>query len=65
MGKLRIRKAVSKRFKVTKTGKVLHGQQNRSHLKTNKTKRALRRLKTPAELAKPFAKKVKIMLGEA
>lgn len=62
--KHKIRKAVSRRFKVTKTGKVMFSHQMRGHLKTNKTKRNLRRGKEPGELSKPFAKKVKRMLAK-
>ena len=61
--KLKIKKSVSRRFKVTKTGKVMFAHQNRGHLKLNKSKRNIRRGKEPGQLSKPFAKKVKKQLG--
>ena len=63
--KQKIRGSVSKRFKVTKTGKVMHGHQYNGHLKFGKSKSRLRRLKEPGELKGEFAKKVKRMLGVA
>jgi large subunit ribosomal protein L35 len=62
--KKKVKKAVSRRFKITKTGKVMFSHQNRGHLKTNKSKRNLRRGKEPGVLHKSFAKRVKVMMGE-
>jgi len=64
MGKMKIKKSVAKRFKVTKTGKVLFGHQYGSHLKLNKSKARIRRQKEIGVLKGKFAKKVKKMLGE-
>lgn len=61
--KSRTRKSAAKRFKVTKTGKVLHRSQNLRHLRTVKGKRNQRRLKVMKELGGKFASKVKKMLG--
>lgn len=55
---------MSRRFKVTKTGKVMFSHQNRGHLKVNKTKKNLRAGKKPGVLHKSFAKKIKKMLNE-
>lgn len=63
--KLKIRKSVSRRFKVTKKGKVLRGSHYLSHLRSKKSKRALRRMKEQKKLTGKFAKKVKKMLGKA
>ena len=63
--KQKVRKSAAKRFKVTKTGKVMFGHQYSSHLKLHKSKRRLRRQKEPAVLVGKFAKKVKRMLGVA
>jgi ribosomal protein L35 len=63
--KIKIKKSVSRRFKVTKTGKVMFAHQNRGHLKANKTKRNLRRGKEPGVLEGSFSKRIKVMLGEA
>lgn len=65
MPKKKIKKSVSKRFKVTKTGKVLFSHQYKSHLKINKSKSRLRRQKEPGVLTGKFAKKIKQLLGEA
>jgi ribosomal protein L35 len=48
--KKKITKSVSKRFKVTKTGKVMFEHQYGSHKKLNKSKRRLRRIKEPGQL---------------
>lgn len=61
--KKKIKKSVSKRFKVTKRGKVLFSHQYQSHLKTKKSKRRRRRQKEPGVLKGTFAKKIKKMLG--
>lgn len=63
MPKKKIKDSVSKRFKVTKTGKVMFAHQNNGHLKTAKSNRAIRRHNVAGELAPMFAKKVKKMLG--
>jgi large subunit ribosomal protein L35 len=65
MGKVKVRQSANRRFKVTKTGKVLFGHQFGSHLKLHKSKRRLRRQKEPGILTGAFAKKVKRMLGVA
>jgi large subunit ribosomal protein L35 len=64
MGKKKIKKSVAKRFKVTKTGKVLFVHQYGSHLKLNKSRARIRRQKEIGVLKGRFAKKVKKMLGE-
>lgn len=65
MPKKKIKKSVSKRFKITKTGKVLFSHQYKSHLKMHKSKSRLRRQKEMGVLEGEFAKKIKKMLGEA
>jgi ribosomal protein L35 len=63
--KQKIRDSVSKRFKVTKTGKVMFAHQYGSHKKFNKSKSRIRRQKEPGQLKGAFAKKIKQMLGVA
>jgi large subunit ribosomal protein L35 len=63
--KKKVRKSVSKRFKVTKTGKVLFAHQYASHKKLHKSKSRIRRQKEPGQLEGEFAKKIKQMLGYA
>ncbi len=62
--KIKTRKSVAKRFKITKGGKVIRrGAQNR-HLKANRTKRNARRGKVPREITTKMAKKIKLMLAK-
>ncbi len=63
--KQKVRKSAAKRFKVTKTGKVMFGHQFGGHLKLHKSKRRLRRQKEPGVLVGKFAKRVRRMLGVA
>ena len=63
--KIKVRSSVAKRFKITKTGKVMHGHQYNGHLKFGKSKSRLRRLKEPGQLTGEFAKKIKKLLGAA
>jgi large subunit ribosomal protein L35 len=62
--KKKIKSSVSKRFRVTKNGKVLFGHQYGSHKKLSKSKARQRRTKEIGHLSGEFAKKVKQMLGE-
>ena len=61
--KKKIKRSVLRRFKVTKTGKVMFSHQYKSHLKMSKSGSRKRRQKEPGVLAKGFAKKIKQMLG--
>ena len=63
--KKKIKGSVNKRFKVTKTGKVIFAHQYGSHKKLNKSKSRIRRQKEPGQLTGKFAKKIKQMLGAA
>jgi ribosomal protein L35 len=63
--KKRIKNSVSKRFKVTKTGKVMFSHQYKGHLKINKSGSRLRRQKEPGMLKGEFGHKIKQMLGKA
>lgn len=63
--KIKIKKSLTKRFKVTKTGKVMFAHQYGSHHKLKKSQRRIRRQNIPGVLAAPLAKKVKKMLGYA
>lgn len=62
---MKSRKSAGKRFRVTKTGKVIFSHQYKSHLKSKKSNSRLRRQKEPGILKGKFAKKVKRMLGVA
>lgn len=59
----KIKKSVLKRFKITKTGKVMFGHQHQGHLMRKKNARRKRRLKQESQLKGKFAQKIKQMLG--
>ncbi|OGK62447.1 hypothetical protein A2334_05420 [Candidatus Roizmanbacteria bacterium RIFOXYB2_FULL_38_10] len=61
--KQKTHKGASKRFKITKKGKILHRSQKIRHLRTVKGKRNIRRLKTMKQIKGTFEKKMKKMLG--
>lgn len=63
--KKKIKSSLTKRFKVTKSGKVLFVHQYGRHHKLKKSGRRIRRQNVPGNLAAPLAKKVKKMLGYA
>lgn len=63
--KQKTRKGVSKRFKVTATGKVLRRSQNMRHLRRKKGKKTVRAYRIPTQVKGKWAKKIKQMLGIA
>ena len=63
MPKAKTRKSVSRRFRVTKSGKVLRRQAFRRHLKASKSKKRLKNLKKVIELKGHFAKRIKKSMG--
>lgn len=64
MGKLKTKKILTKRLKVTKNGKVLRRQSFRRHLKASKSAKQLRGLKRIVALTGHMAKKVRKVLGK-
>lgn len=58
----KVRKIVAKRFKITATGKVMRRRQNSRHLRTNKSKKAIRKYRVPVEVTGVLALKIKRML---
>lgn len=63
MPKKKTKRSVERRFKITKTGKVLFAHQYAAHHKASKSKSRIRRQNIPGVLGKGFARKVKKMLG--
>ncbi len=64
MPKVKTRKAVIKRVKVTATGKIMRSHQLRAnHLRRNKSKGALRRHAVPIQINKADIRQIKRMLG--
>lgn len=64
MGKLKIRKSIFKRLKITSSGKILRRHQLGSgHLKRNKSKGALNRQKKTREYSKGEARRLRKVIG--
>lgn len=62
MPKLKTRKAVAKRFKITKTGKILRMQAGRSHILTKKSRARKRHLKKKTIVSTSFVQNIKRQL---
>ncbi|HDL09719.1 MAG TPA: 50S ribosomal protein L35 [Candidatus Omnitrophica bacterium] len=62
MPKIKTKKAVQKRIKITASGKLKRAQAGRSHLMRKKNSRRRLRLKRPRYMAAVNEKKVKEML---
>lgn len=56
--KMKTKKIASKRFKVTKNGKILRGKQNARHLRSNKSKKQIRRYKAAALVSKTMERTI-------
>lgn len=63
MAKVKTRKSVAKRFRVTRKGKVMRGKSFKSHLRVKKSAKQRRRLGKTVELRPVYAKKIKKVLG--
>jgi len=63
MPKNKTHSGASKRFRVTGSGKILHGRTNRRHYLEHKPSTRTRRLWLPKELSPADAKRVKRLLG--
>ena len=65
MPKLKTKKALAKRVKVTKTGKVLRSKAGKSHLLSCKTRKRKRALRKKGQVAAPDMKMIKKALPYA
>lgn len=63
MAKQKSRKSLTKRVKLTKSGKIKHRTQNMRHLRRNKSKAQIRRMKSPKFLKGGIRKNILKMLG--
>jgi len=63
MPKLKSRKSITTRLKITKNGKIMRRQSFRRHLKAGKSKKRLRNLKKVKELTGFYAKKIRKATG--
>jgi len=62
VNKQKTRKIVSKRFKLTSTGKVLRRAVNMRHLRRKKTRKSIRKYHKYIEVKGLLARKIKAML---
>ena len=62
--KLKTRKSLIKRFRITKKGKVLFRGSHVRHLKRKKQKKQLRAQKVPQKLYGKMQKKIKKLVGK-
>lgn len=62
MPKIKSRKGIQKRVKITKTGKVIAGRSGKSHLLTGKNRKRKRKLRSPSVLQGASAKEFKKLL---
>jgi large subunit ribosomal protein L35 len=61
--KRRSKRSLTRRIKVTATGKVIRRTQNMRHLRSNKTKAQIRRMKAVKFLTKGTGRRIKKILG--
>ncbi|MBI2309490.1 50S ribosomal protein L35 [Candidatus Collierbacteria bacterium] len=61
--KLKTKSSLKIRFRITKTGKVLHMTQNSRHLRRKKRKSSIRGFSVPKELKGKFAAKIRRVMG--
>ncbi len=59
---MKIRKSIIKRFKFTKSGKVLHRPIGQNHFRSKKSGKKIRQTRGWVELDKTMAKKIKKLL---
>lgn len=59
---MKTRKSISKRFKITRTGKVLRRRTGINHYLAKKSGKRIRKSRKLVPLAKPEAKKIKKLL---
>jgi large subunit ribosomal protein L35 len=60
--KAKTRKSITKRFKITKTGKVLRRRTGLDHYRAKKSGKKIRKSRKFVEVSKPEAKKIKKLL---
>ncbi len=65
MPKLKTKKGVKKRFKLTKTGKVKRQKSGKRHILTKKSRKRKRSLRKATTVDKTFQKKVRALLPYA
>jgi large subunit ribosomal protein L35 len=61
---MKTRKSLVKRFKITRTGKVLRRATGQNHFRAKKSGKKRRQTRKWVEVPKPLAKKVKQLIGK-
>jgi len=61
--KLKTKSSLKIRFRITKTGKILHMTQNSRHLRRKKRKGTIRGYSVPKQLKGKFASKIRRVMG--
>lgn len=61
--KMKTKKSAAKRFKITKTGKILRGSAFGSHLNVKRSSKKRRKQRKPIEVTGSYAKRLKKALG--
>ena len=64
MPKMKTRKSIVRRFRITKNGIVLRRQAFRRHLKASKSHKRLANLKRPKRVTGFYAKKLRKVMGK-
>lgn len=59
---MKTRKSIKKRFKITKTGKVLRRATGQDHYRAKKSGKKKRKMRKWIEVSKPEAKKIKQLI---
>jgi len=61
--KMKTRRGARKRFRITRSGKVLRARAFKSHLNSHKSGKRLRKLRRPATVAAVDESRIRAMLG--
>ena len=59
---MKTRKSIKKRFKITKTGKVLRRAIGQDHFRAKKSGKQIRRTRKWVKVSNPLAKKIKKLI---
>ncbi len=65
MSKLKTTKALSKRIRVSKNGKLVRNRAGKRHLNSGMSPKRRRKLRRPAPVGQGFEKRIKRALGHA
>ena len=61
--KIKTRKSLTKRFKITKNGKIMRRATGQDHLRSKKSGDAIRKKRGWVELSRPETKKIKKLMS--